>query len=98
LNAVQRLIALGNAAALCAPRLSTGALAWPARNRRTYVATTEPLDRTYTPAFPVAAQYQGHFRPTMVTDAAGRLAAEMSELAVAPVEVASFEPVRERVA
>ena len=98
LNAAQRLMALGIVAGLCAPRLSTGALAWPTRNRRTYVATTEPLDRAYTPAFPVAAQYEGHFAPTMVTDAAGRLTAEMAELAVAPAEVTSLEPVRERVA
>jgi hypothetical protein len=76
-NTLQRLIALGNAAALCAPTITSGA--WSRRTTRTFVATTEPLDNSYRSALPVASRFQDHFRPTMVTDAQGRLTDEMAE-------------------
>jgi hypothetical protein len=49
------------------------------RRRRTYVSTTESLDRAYTPVFRVASRFECHFRPTMVTDKQGNLAQELVE-------------------
>jgi hopanoid C-2 methylase len=76
-NAIQKLISLGNVAALCAPTLASGT--WSLRTARTFVATTEPLDGNYRPALPVAPKYADHFRPTMVTDAQGQLTEEIAE-------------------
>jgi len=47
--------------------------------RRTYIGTTEPLDATYRPAFPVASRYAHFFNPTMLTDERGRLREELAE-------------------
>jgi hypothetical protein len=47
--------------------------------RRTYIGTTEPLDATYTPAFPVASRYAHYFKPTLLTDEKGRLTEELAE-------------------
>ena len=43
--------------------------------KRTYQSSTEPLDETYTPAMPVASKLVAYFRPTMLTDGDGHLAA-----------------------
>jgi radical SAM superfamily enzyme YgiQ (UPF0313 family) len=67
----QLVIALANAALLCAasevtaPHWST----WLKRRRgpRTFISTTEPLDRVYSPAFRVASRYARYFQPTFVT-------------------------------
>lgn len=60
---------LGAASEVTAPHWST----WLTRRRepRTFVSTTEPLDRVYTPAFRVASRYELYFQPTFVTDAQG---------------------------
>jgi hopanoid C-2 methylase len=47
--------------------------------RRTYIGTTEPLDATYTPAFPVASRYAHYFKPTLLTDDKGYLTEELAE-------------------
>jgi hopanoid C-2 methylase len=47
--------------------------------RRTYIGTTEPLDATYTPAFPVASRYAHYFKPTLLTDDKGHLTEELAE-------------------
>jgi hypothetical protein len=57
---------------------STTALGWLRKGRtRTYVSTTEALDKGYTPAFRVDARFQRHFQPTMVTDRMGNLASDL---------------------
>lgn len=57
---------------------STTAFDWLKKGRaRTYVSTTEPADELYAPAFRLPSQFKDHFQPTMVTDAAGDLAAEL---------------------
>jgi hypothetical protein len=43
------------------------------RQPRTHVSTTDRLDPVYTPVMRVDSAFAGHFRPTMVTDAAGEL-------------------------
>jgi hypothetical protein len=43
------------------------------RRPRTHVSTTDRLDPVYSPAMRVDSAFAGHFRPTMVTDAAGDL-------------------------
>ena len=73
LTGVQMGAALYNGAILCAPVLTSAPSRWWRRTSRTYVSTTEALDRLYRPAFPVAARFEPYFRPTMLTDAAGRL-------------------------
>jgi len=80
LNPLQMGIGLEQGLLLAAPTLMTSmtALGWMKKGRpRTYVSTTERLDKTYTPAFRVDSRYQSHFQPTMVTDKAGDLAHEM---------------------
>jgi hypothetical protein len=47
--------------------------------RRTFIGTTEALDATYTPAFPVASRYAHYFKPTMLTDEKGCLTEELAE-------------------
>ncbi|MGB5736771.1 MAG: radical SAM protein [Thiohalocapsa sp.] len=78
LSPTQLAIPLSSAAMTVAPALASS----PTRlgfnggdgRRRTYIATTEILDRRYRPVFPVDARYEDYFRPTMVTDADGCLA------------------------
>lgn len=78
-------LALANAALLCAapevtaPSFST----WLARGRtrRTFVSSTEPLDKVYTPAFRVDSRYAQYFQPTMVTDASGNPVGNFEQLA-----------------
>lgn len=66
-------LAAYNAGILCAPVLSSAPAGWRRRARRTHVSTTEVLDGVYRPAFPVAAGFASYFRPTMLSDATGRL-------------------------
>jgi len=47
--------------------------------RRTYFGPTEVEDPLYRPLIRLPARYEGHFRPTMVTDASGALACDVAE-------------------
>ena len=65
---------------LCTPTLATArpdygriSLQNLRRQPRTYVATTEPLDPTYRPAFRVDSRFSRYFLPTMLTDGEGNL-------------------------
>ena len=49
------------------------------RTGQTYFGPTETLDEQYTPMIRVAASYEEHFRPTMVTDTTGGLAEDLAE-------------------
>ncbi len=49
------------------------------RTGQTYFGPNETLDTVYTPMIRVAASYEEHFRPTMVTDATGGLAEDLTE-------------------
>jgi hypothetical protein len=52
---------------------------------RTYYGPTESLDPLYRPIMRVAGEFEGYFRPTMVTDAGGGLAADLvPDLGTAP--------------
>jgi len=80
LSAEQLGLCLANGALLCAPLLATlPSRVGSATGARTYVSTTEPLDRVYRPAFRVAGQYASHFHPTFLTDADGGLSEAISE-------------------
>jgi len=60
---------------------------------RTHVSTTEPLDRLYTPAFPVDPRYRDWFEPTTIVGARGELTPELAG------QLLGIEkPLRERVA
>jgi hypothetical protein len=86
LSPYQIATAMASVALLCAYEPTTmGPWNWLTnRSRpRTHVTTTEPLDAVYTPAFRVASGYERYFEPTMVTDAAGCLTAELAEVASA---------------
>jgi hypothetical protein len=98
LTAFQLKAAFASVALLCAYE-STTMGPWnrlvSRSRRRTHVTTTEPLDRTYTPAFRLSAGYERYFTPTMVTDVMGRLTADVAE-AAAParrVRAAATSPV-----
>ena len=83
----QIVTAMASAALLCAHEATTmGPWAWltSRSRRRTHVTTTEALDTMYTPAFRLASRYEGHFKPTMVTDATGCLTSELAEVASPP--------------
>lgn len=89
LNRAQLTIALSGALLLSAPTLVTAPSAralWGKRARRTHVAGSEVPDTVYRPAFRVDACYEGYFRPTMLTDAGGRIAEEVRELTQAKIE------------
>lgn len=75
---VQMGMALYNGGILCAPVLTSAPTGWRRHTRRTYVSTSEVLDRLYRPAFPVSARFEPYFQPTMLTDAAGRLNEELA--------------------
>lgn len=47
--------------------------------KRTYIATTEQLERTYTPAFQVHGRYLHYFEPTMLTDSRGNINEDLAE-------------------
>lgn len=49
------------------------------RPRQTFFGPTEVLDPCYTPVIPVAARYQDHFAPTMVTDHTGGLHPDLAD-------------------
>ncbi len=69
-----------NAAMLCVPEFVPSPRRLPVRRSpRTYIATTEILDTQYRPIIRVAAPYEGHFKPTMVTGADGCLAGDLAE-------------------
>jgi hypothetical protein len=73
-------VALSNAALLCAPVGVSGPTRWRGRRlQRTYVSTTDVLDPVYTPAFRVDGRYADYFRPTAVTDSAGRVTDELAD-------------------
>jgi hypothetical protein len=79
----QLAIAFANPALLSAYPVLTAPFFWHnlrrAALRRTYIGTSEPLDITYTPAFPVADRYAHYFRPTMLTDDKGDLTETVAE-------------------
>jgi radical SAM superfamily enzyme YgiQ (UPF0313 family) len=80
LSFAQMVIAQTNPALLCAPVLATSPKQWLARHvRRTHVSTTDVLDRVYRPAFRVESRYEHYFRPTMLTDSAGRITDELAD-------------------
>lgn len=86
-------ITLSGPAMLCTPSFSSGVPWRRAARWRTHLTTTEPLDALYTPAFRVDGRYEGHFRPTMVTDADGALNEALREDLAAPAPADSDRPV-----
>ena len=86
LTKAQMVLALGGNLLTCAQPLSTSftGLGWiRARPKpRTFISSTEPLDRMYTPAFRVDSRFESYFKPTMVTDKSGRLHEDMIESGV----------------
>jgi hypothetical protein len=92
LSPLQQTIALASAVLTTLPNIATS----PLTRRQTAPAQTfhgpsEPLDPAYTPAMPVNPAFTHHFRPTMVTDAAGRIAPELAA-DLAPVAVPAPAP------
>lgn len=74
LSAAQSLASTVCVGSIMAPAaLSNRRYLFRRRQPRTYVSTTDRLDRVYRPSLPVAAAYAHYFAPTMVTDAAGAL-------------------------
>jgi hypothetical protein len=86
LNDDQMMSALGRDAQLLLP--SAMIASGRARPRdvagRTFVTTTEALDPQYTPVMRVDARYEGHFRPTMLTDADGHIVESLFDDLVTP--------------
>ena len=80
LTADQMIIALSNGAMIAAPLWATLPKRVGRRSApRTFVSTTEPLDTFYEPAFRVEARFESYFEPTMLTDDAGEIPADIAE-------------------
>jgi hopanoid C-2 methylase len=76
LTKTQLLLASSGSFIQCAHRLllSLRPLLRPNEGgQRSYISSTEPLDRVYTPAFRLDSRFQRHFRPTMITDQDGQI-------------------------
>lgn len=70
---------MANSASLLAHEKFTSP-GWIGRtHRRTYVSSTERLDRTYQPAFSVDPRYEHYFAPTMLTDPHGEITASLED-------------------
>jgi hypothetical protein len=82
LERLQILIALGSAAVFCAPIYGTAPnySSLRKKSKRTFISTSELLDKAYSPFFPVSSTYESYFKPTMLTDAEGCLTDDMQEL------------------
>jgi len=83
LTPLQMAIALTSPTLLCLYSHATARGSWrrsrPAESPRTYLATTERLDSTYTPAFPVESRYAHYFKPTMLTDDSGQISEDLAD-------------------
>ena len=80
LTPFQLYSAMLSAALICMETFATSPVRTSLRRpRQTYLGTTEFLDPQYTPMIRVAASYEEHFRPTMVTDETGKLAQDLAE-------------------
>ena len=86
LSPLQHTIAVATAVLTTSPGIATSLLTPRLRGpAQTFHGPSEPLDPAYTPALPVDPAFRHHFRPTMVTDTAGRIAPELAaDLAPAP--------------
>jgi hypothetical protein len=73
----QLLLASSGSLIQCAHRLSLSLrlLVRPneGKRHRSYISSTEPLDRVYTPAFRLDSRFERHFRPTMITEHDGQI-------------------------
>jgi hypothetical protein len=89
LSAPQMQIALAGAFMLLAPYVRTRER-FAAKRRtaaRTFISTTETLDRLYTPALPVSDRFASYFEPTFVTDSEGRLSEQLANDLSAPASI-----------
>jgi hypothetical protein len=72
-------LALMNVGLLFAHEFFT-APGWIGRaHKRTYISSSERLDKVYQPAFRINPQYQHYFAPTMLTDGNGEIAAGLQD-------------------
>ena len=80
LNPLQLYAAGLSAMLICTTSAASSPLQKPFRRTGlTYFGPTERLDAQYTPTIRMAASYEAHFRPTMVSDASGGLAEDLAE-------------------
>jgi hypothetical protein len=78
LDPLQFYVTVVTALLICTTSAASGPFQSPFRRRRsTYYGPTEELDPQYTPLMRVSEKFRAHFRPTMVTDAAGDLASDL---------------------
>ncbi len=77
LTAPQMRLALINSGLLFAHEFLT-APGWIGRaHKRTYISSSEQLDKVYRPAFQINSRYRHYFSPTMLTDGNGEIAADL---------------------
>lgn len=77
-------VAMLNAPLICAPKLTTARSEFIRyfqkgykKHTRSFVGSTEPLDSVYSPRFRVDSRYEHFFKPTMITDAHGKLSEKL---------------------
>jgi len=81
----QMRLALMNVGLLFAHELFT-APGWIGRaHKRTYISSSERLDKGYQPAFRINPRYRHYFSPTMLTDENGEIAVDLQDDISGPV-------------
>jgi hopanoid C-2 methylase len=85
LTRTQMRLAVMNAGLLFAHEFLT-APGWIGRGyKRTYISSSERLDKVYQPAFQINPRYGHYFSPTMLTDGNGEIAADLRDDISGPV-------------
>jgi hypothetical protein len=84
LDPLRLTIAVSNAGFICLPALVHNHAGIFKRAKlkqtpRTYITTTEPIGPLYEPLTQLPSKYSHYFKPTMITDHRGELAAEVAE-------------------
>jgi hopanoid C-2 methylase len=91
LSSQQMRLCAANSASLLAHEKFT-APGWIGRaQKRTYISSSERLDKTYQPAFAVDPRYKHYFAPTMLTDRHGEIAKNLREDICASAHASSAE-------
>jgi hypothetical protein len=93
LDLLRLTIAVSNAGFICLPALvhnHTGIFkrAKLKETPRTYITTTEPIGPLYEPLTQLPGKYRDYFKPTMITDHRGELAAEVADDLARPTPTA----------
>jgi hypothetical protein len=103
LDPLRLAVAVGNAGFICLPAVVHNHTGLFKRSKlkeppRTYVTTTEPAGPLYEPFINLPSKYQRYFKPTMITDRHGDLAAEVADDLARPIPTRAPQRIAARAA